>query len=84
MKKLFVYLFAFTALTLASCKGTTKTGGDQADSGQTNIGSSGPADSAITSASTPQQMGTSGTDTSATGKGSATPTTDTLKTKPAP
>ncbi|MET3978027.1 hypothetical protein ABIB62_000593 [Mucilaginibacter sp. UYP25] len=82
MKKLFVYLFAAAALSLSACKGNNKTGGDQADSGATNVGSSGAADTsaAVSTATTPAQTGTSGTDTSGNGKGTTNPTADTLKT----
>jgi hypothetical protein len=82
MKKLFVYLFLATAISLSACKGQTKTGGDQADSGATHVGNSGAADTsaAVSSSSTPAQTGTSGTDTSGNGKGTTNPTSDTLKT----
>ena len=46
-----------------------------------NAGSSGAADTTITS-SAPAQTGTSGTDTSGNGKGTTNPTSDTLKTNP--
>jgi hypothetical protein len=81
MKKLFIYLFAAVALSLSACKGNNKTGGDQADSGAANPGSSGATDSAAVSAGSgsPQAVGTSGTDTSGNGKGTTNPTSDTLK-----
>jgi hypothetical protein len=84
MKKLFVYLFAVVALSLSACKGNSKTGGDQADSGATNPGNSGATDSAAISAGSgsPAAVGTSGTDTSGNGKGTTNPTSDTLKTNP--
>ncbi|GGH10140.1 hypothetical protein [Mucilaginibacter phyllosphaerae] len=81
MKKLFITIFAFSVLSLSACTGNNKTGGDQADSGATNVGSSGAADTTVSS-SAPAQTGTSGTDTSANGKGTANPTTDTLKSNP--
>jgi len=82
MKKLFVYLFAVVAFSAASCKGnsTGQTGGAQADSGQTNVGSSGASDTSSSTA--PAQTGTGGTDTSGNGKGTTNPTADTLKTNP--
>ena len=81
MKRLFVYLFAAAALSLSACKGNNKTGGDQPDSGATNLGNSGATDSAAVSAGSgsPQAVGTSGTDTSGNGKGTTNPTSDTLK-----
>lgn len=81
MKRLFVYLFAAAALSLSACKGNNKTGGDQPDSGATNVGNSGATDSAAVSAGSgsPQATGTSGTDTSGNGKGTTNPTSDTLK-----
>lgn len=83
MKKLIVYLFAVVAISAAGCKGnsTGETGGAQADSGATNVGSSGPADSSamVNPSGTAGQVGTSGTDTSSTGGGVATPTVDTPK-----
>jgi hypothetical protein len=81
MKKLFVYLFAAVAISLSACKGNNKTGGDQPDSGVTNVGSSGAADTSVSS-SAPAQTSTSGSDTSSNGKGTATPITDTPKTNP--
>ena len=82
MKKLFVYLFAVLAISVASCKGnsTGQTGGAKADSGQTNVGSSGASDTSSSTA--PAQTGTGGTDTSGNGKGTTNPTADTLKTNP--
>ncbi|MDB5285916.1 MAG: hypothetical protein JWR05_865 [Mucilaginibacter sp.] len=81
MKKLFMCILIVVALS--ACKGTTKTGGEQADSGKTNVGNSGAADTTnAASSSTPMQSGTSGTDTSTNGKGTATPITDTPKTNP--
>ena len=84
MKKLFVYLFLAAALSLSACKGNHKTGGDKPDSGATNVGSSGAADtsSPVSTSSAPAQPGTSGTDTSSNGKGTTNPTSDTLKTNP--
>jgi hypothetical protein len=84
MKKLLVYIFAIFALSLSACKGNGKTGGAQADSGATNVGNSGPTDSAAMSAGSgsPQAVGTSGTDTSGNGKGTTNPTSDTLKNNP--
>ena len=84
MKKLFVYVFVAAALSLSACKGNNKTGGDQADSGATNVGNSGPTDSAAVSAGSGslQAVGTSGTDTSGNGKGTTNPTSDTLKNNP--
>jgi hypothetical protein len=84
MKKLFVYLFAVAAISLSACRGNNKTGGDRPDSGVTNVGSSGAADTsaAVSSSSAPAQTGTSGTDTSTNGKGTTNPTTDTLKNNP--
>lgn len=81
MKKLFVYLSAAVAISFSACNGNNKTGGDKADSGATNVGSSGAADTTISS-SAPAQTGTSGTDTSGNGKGTTNPTSDTLKTNP--
>lgn len=81
MKKSVIYLFTVIAITFASCKGADKTGGAQADSGQTNVGNSGAADNTATSG-TPPQTGTSGTDTSGNGKGTTNPTADTLKSNP--
>jgi hypothetical protein len=81
MKKLFVFLFAAATLSLSACTGNNKTGGDKADSGATNVGSSGAADTTIKS-SAPAQTGTGGTDTSGNGKGTTNPTADTLKTNP--
>ncbi|MFD0766433.1 hypothetical protein ACFQZI_16340 [Mucilaginibacter lutimaris] len=81
MKRLFVYLFASVALSLSACTGNNKTGGEQADSGATNVGSSGAADTTIRS-SAPAQTGTGGTDTSGNGKGTTNPTADTLKNNP--
>jgi hypothetical protein len=81
MKKLFVCILVVIALS--ACRGNNKTGGYQADSGKTNVGSSGAADTtSAASSSTPMQSGTNGTDTSTNGKGTATPTTDTPKTNP--
>jgi hypothetical protein len=81
MKKLFMCMFVVSALS--ACKGPAKTGGDKADSGKTNVGSSGAADTtSAASSSTPMQSGTNGTDTSTNGKGIATPTADTPKTNP--
>jgi hypothetical protein len=81
MKKLFVCILVVVALS--ACRGNNKKGGYQADSGKTNVGSSGAADTtSAASSSTPMQSGTSGTDTSANGKGIATPTVDTPKTNP--
>jgi hypothetical protein len=81
MKKLFVCMFIVVALS--ACTGNNKTGGYQADSGKTNVGSSGAADTTkAPSSSTPMQSGTSGTDTSANGKGTVSPTVDTPKTNP--
>ena len=78
MKKLFVCMFV--VVILSACTGNNKTGGYQADSGKTNVGSSGAADTTnAASSSTPMQ---SGTDTSTNGKGTATPTIDTPKTNP--
>ena len=84
MKKLFFYLFAAAAISLSACRGNNKTGGDRPDSGATNVGSSGAADTsaAVSSSSAPAQTGTSGTDTSTNGKGTTNPTTDTLKNNP--
>ncbi|MFA6086815.1 hypothetical protein [Mucilaginibacter sp.] len=83
MKRAFLYLCAVIALSVSACKGTNKTGGDQADSGKTNVGSSGAADTTSAAASSaPMQTGTSGTDTSSNGKGTTNPTSDTLKTNP--
>jgi len=83
MKKLVIYI-AFAAVTiLTACKGnsTGKTGGAQADSGVTNVGSSGAApDSAAKGGiSSPTPSGTSGTDTSTTGKDVTNPTVDTTR-----
>lgn len=81
MKKLFVYSLTIAILSLAACTSANKTGGDQADSGKTNVGSSGAADTtAAASSSTTVQTGAAGTDTSTNGKGIATPTMDTSKT----
>jgi hypothetical protein len=80
MKKLFFYLFAAVVISLSACKGNNKTGGDKPDSGATNIGSSGAADTVSSSA--PAQTGTGGTDTSGNAKGTTNPTPDTLKTNP--
>jgi hypothetical protein len=84
MKKLFVYLFAVLAISVSACKGNNKTGGDQPDSGEKNLGSSGGADksAAFSSSSAPAQTGTGGTDTSGNAKGTTNPTADTLKTNP--
>lgn len=83
MKKVFVYLFVVAAISISACKGnsTGKTGGAQADSGATNMGNSGAADTAraAVGAGGPTKTGTSGTDTSSTGNGAATPTVDTVK-----
>jgi len=81
MKKLFLYVSVFALLSLTACTGNNKTGGHEADSGATNVGSSGAADTSVSS-SAPAQTGTSGTDTSANGKGTANPTTDTTATNP--
>ncbi|RFZ82748.1 hypothetical protein DYU05_11280 [Mucilaginibacter terrenus] len=89
MKAILSYLLVMIAaamLLLTACKGnnTGQTGGAQADSGQTNVGSSGATDSAAigSGAGSPQQGGTSGSDTSSNGKGVATPTVDSTKTNP--
>lgn len=84
MKKLFVYVFAAAAISLSACTGNNKTGGDKPDSGATNVGSSGAADTSATvsSSSAPAQTGTGGTDTSGNAKGTTNPTADTLKTNP--
>jgi hypothetical protein len=79
MKKLSVCMLV--VVSLSACTGNNKTGGYQADSGKTNVGSSGAADNAASS-STPTQSGTSGTDTISNGKGTTNPTSDTLKTNP--
>jgi len=81
MKKLFAYISVLAVLSLSACTGNNKTGGHQADSGATNVGSSGAADTTISS-SAPAQTGTSGTDTSSNGKGTANPTKDTTTTNP--
>jgi hypothetical protein len=81
MKKLFVYLFVVVAISVSACKGNNKTGGDKPDSGATNVGSSGAADTTVSS-SAPAQTGTGGTDTSGNAKGTTNPTADTLKTNP--
>jgi hypothetical protein len=61
-----------------------KTGGDQPDSGATNVGSSGAADTsaAVSSSSAPAQTGTGGTGTSGNAKGTTNATADSLKTNP--
>ena len=83
MKRAFLYLCAVVVLSVSACKGNNKTGGEQADSGKTNVGSSGAADTTSAAASSaPMQSGTSGTDTSSNGKGTTNPTSDTLKTNP--
>lgn len=86
MKKIFAYSAIILATTcFAACKGNTgQTGGAQADSGQTNVGSSGAADSVEVSAGsgTPQPVTTGGTDTSSIGKGATAPTVDTTKSNP--
>ncbi|MBD1393561.1 hypothetical protein [Mucilaginibacter glaciei] len=83
MKKLFVYTATIAIISVSACTGNNKTGGDKADSGETNVGSSGAADTtAAASSSTAVQRGTAGTDTSSNGKGTATPTVDTPKTNP--
>ena len=86
MKRLFVYLFAVATIAVTSCKGNSsdETGGAQADSGQNNVGNSGPADSSAMSAGSgsPTPVGSGGTDTSGNGKGTTNPTSDTVKTNP--
>jgi hypothetical protein len=81
MKKLFVYLFAVVAISVSACKGNNKTGGDKPDSGATNVGSSGAADTTVSSIA-PAQTGTGGTDTSGNAKGTTNATADSLKTNP--
>jgi predicted small secreted protein len=84
MKKLAYTLLFTTATVLAACNGSTKTGGDRADSG--SAGSSGPADSVgVVSPNNPAGGGsTGGTDTSTTGSGQgvANPTVDTTRNRP--
>ncbi|QXV66048.1 hypothetical protein FPZ42_17415 [Mucilaginibacter achroorhodeus] len=83
MRKLFIYLAVLAVTSLAACKGnsTGQTGGAKADSGATNVGSSGatPDSAGQSGTSSPTPAGTSGTDTSTTGKGVTNPTVDTTK-----
>jgi hypothetical protein len=73
-------LLSAALLFFTACKGNTgQTGGAKADSGQTHVGNSGPADSAGYK-TTPTETG--GKDTSGNGSGKAGPPKDTLKTNP--
>ncbi|AMR30959.1 hypothetical protein A0256_05715 [Mucilaginibacter sp. PAMC 26640] len=70
-------LLASVLLCFSACKGTTgQTGGAQADSGQTHVGNSGPADSSGYKTS-PNETG--GKDTSGNRSGTTNAPTDTLK-----
>ncbi|TWR29863.1 hypothetical protein FPZ43_08405 [Mucilaginibacter pallidiroseus] len=83
MKHLTGILAMAIILSTSACSSSPKTGGAQADSGQTNIGNSGPADSALQEGkNSPPQAGTSGTDTGTTGNGAAKPTVDTTTSRP--
>ncbi|RWY52314.1 hypothetical protein [Mucilaginibacter gilvus] len=83
MKQIISYLaivLAAALLFFTACKGNTgQTGGAAADSGQTHVGNSGPADSAGYKTS-PTETG--GKDTSGNGSGTTSIPKDTLKTKP--
>ncbi|WP_454804597.1 hypothetical protein [Mucilaginibacter phyllosphaerae] len=81
MKKLFVYLFAVIAIMASACKGNTssKTNDSAADSGQTHVGNSSPADSAKYPTS-PTETG--GKDSSGNGSGTTNAPKDTLKSNP--
>lgn len=72
-----VIMMAAALLFFAACKGNSgQTGGAQADSGQTHVGNSGPADSAGYKTS-PTETG--GKDTSGNGSGTTNAPKDTLK-----
>jgi hypothetical protein len=83
MKQIISYLVIMLAAALlffTACKGNTgQTGGAQADSGQTHVGNSGPADSAGYKVS-PTETG--GKDTTSDGNSSNGMPKDTPKTQP--
>ncbi|MBS7565595.1 hypothetical protein KHS38_14375 [Mucilaginibacter sp. Bleaf8] len=83
MKKLAYTILITAAVATTACNNSgQKTGNDRADSGATNVGSSGPSDTSMAAGSgAPVGVSTGGSDTSTSMQkdGVANPTVDSVK-----